>query len=668
MSRDAELDAFVDLLRSATPDEATLSQAKAATLARASAGAGTAAFLAKGLLALGLAGALGLGWVIDAPPTALPKMRATAPTLNAAAPALPLDARPDAPETPTIEAASAPVSLVAAPHVESRSPDEESAPPSRVEASRKPSAPPISRVVPDVPLQLEVGAVPTVPTGPSAPSETMAAALRDYANERYVEAAVKLQHVVEGRSDDRPDRVTQAEFFLAKCLYHIGLYHASAAAFDEVTRRGAEHPYFEASLTWLAMLAERLPEPSGVIDSVGRYEPAQLRALDRGESRRHYQHLVYLLGRARYGAGRFGEAVQLLSEVPEDSPHALEARFFEGIAHVRMRRAQPALAAFRRVIEAVEAGRTGGNDEPERMRDLAWMSVARLYYSLAMQLPARRNAEASELLGHAIAAWRNIPLSSEHWLDSFFEETWALYVAGQPARALGHVHALESPYFRARAEPEALVVRAMIQFEHCQWDAVEHGLSQFHARFDPRLDAAERALRMAARNEDAFRMLVAVRARNSRVPGAARPAIRAAFDDRALLRHLEDVRALDRERRRLERIGEGVLETSLYTRVAADHAVLRSLAVERTGELARARIARLVEALRERMTQMDTIELELSTQRRMELERPNPAPMEPPTGGRIVAVQGDQVWPWDGEWWRDELPFYLQEIDNRCGR
>ena len=402
----------------------------------------------------------------------------------------------------------------------------------------------------------------------------------------------------------------------------------------------------------------------------GRAAPGtlELRALDRGESRRHYQHLVYLLGRARYGAGRFGEAVHLLSEVPEDSPHALEARFFEGIAHVRRRRAQPALAAFRGVIEAVEAGRTGGNDEPERMRDLAWMSVARLYYSLAMQLPARRNAEASELLGHAIAAWRNIPLSSEHWLDSFFEETWALYVAGQPARALGHVHALESPYFRARAEPEALVVRAMIQFEHCQWDAVEHGLSQFHARFDPRLDAAERALRMAARNEDAFRMLVAVRARNSRVPGAARPAIRAAFDDRALLRHLEDVRALDRERRRLERIGEGVLETSLYTRVAADHAVLRSLAVERTGELARARIARLVEALRERMTQMDTIELELSTQRRMELERPNPAPMEPPTGGRIVAVQGDQVWPWDGEWWRDELPFYLQEIDNRCGR
>ena len=50
MSRDAELDAFVDLLRSATPDEATLSQAKAATLARASAGAGTAAFHAPGLM------------------------------------------------------------------------------------------------------------------------------------------------------------------------------------------------------------------------------------------------------------------------------------------------------------------------------------------------------------------------------------------------------------------------------------------------------------------------------------------------------------------------------------------------------------------------------------------------------------------------------------------
>lgn len=667
MSRDAELDAFVDLLRGATPDPAILADARAATLTRAGASlgsAGGAALLGKALAVLALGAGLALG---------VAALRADLPVARGPLPKAP-------PERASIAAPSSPGRSIPAPPIAAPSIAAPSVAPERVAtpapaATARPVAAPVERrakpadaPVARLPLQLDVGAVPVIPSGPSAPSETMAEALRDYAGERYVEAAVSLQRVVEGRSGDRADRVSQAEFFLAKCLYHLGLYHASAAAFDEVTQRGAAHPYFDASLTWLAMLAERLPEPSGVIASVGRYDAAQLSALDRGETRRHYHHLRYLLGRARYGERRFAEAVALLSGVPESSPHGLEARFFEGIAHVRMRSAQPALRAFGRVIDAVESGRTGGHDEPARMRDLAWMSVARLYYSLAMQQPSGRDAHASELLGHAIAAWRNIPLESEYWLDSFFEETWALYVAGQPARALGHVHALQSPYFRERAHPEALVVRSMIQFEHCQWDAVEHGLSGFHARFDPQLDAAERALRMAQRNEDAFRMLVAVRAHNSRVPGPARAAVRAAFDERTLLRHLEEVRALDREQRRLGRVLAGSLETSLHTRVAADLAVLRSLAVDRTGEMARERLARVVAELRERMNQMDTIELELATQRRMELERPNPAPMEPPTGGRIVAVQGDQLWPWDGEWWRDELPFYFQEIENRCGR
>ncbi|MCZ7681430.1 MAG: hypothetical protein M5U28_22610 [Sandaracinaceae bacterium] len=334
---------------------------------------------------------------------------------------------------------------------------------------------------------------------------------------------------------------------------------------------------------------------------------------------------------------------------------------------MRDHRARPALAAFRRVIRSVESGRTGGHDDPSRMYDLAWMSVARLYYSLAMQ-PRLRPERAGELLSHAIAAWRRIPLSSEHWLDSFYEETWALYVANHHGRALGHVHALESPYFRDRANPEALVVRAMIFFEHCQWDAVEQALTSFHARVDGVYEDARRAARMASSNQGAYRMLVAVEAGRSRVPPRVLPALRAAFGDRELLRHVAQVRSIEREQRMLERAGAPSLEGSLAARVAGDLAVVHALALERTGELARARVLRLAEELGERMTQMDTIELELATVRRVELRRPNRLPMGPPDGGPIVAVQGDQVWPFDGEWWRDELPFYIQDVRNRCSR
>ncbi len=325
-------------------------------------------------------------------------------------------------------------------------------------------------------------AEPIAPPPPSGPSETMAEALRDYAGERYAKAAVGFQSVADGTSRDAPEQVAQADFFLAKCLFHLDLHHASAAAFDEVTRRGAEHPYFEESLRWLAMLAERLPETSGVIESVGRYDATQLAALDTPSTRQHYHHLSYLLGRSRYEERRFDEAVSLFRQVPADSRWALAARFFEGVSHVRMHRARPATLAFRRVIDAVRTGRTGGHPEANRLNDLAWMSLARLYYSLAMD---RDREDASQLLTHAVAAWRSIPMQSEYWLDSFFEETWALYIAREHARALGHVHAMESPWYRDEANPEAQVVRSMIFFEHCQWDAAERSLNDFHTRFDP---------------------------------------------------------------------------------------------------------------------------------------------------------------------------------------
>ena len=337
------------------------------------------------------------------------------------------------------------------------------------------------------------------------------------------------------------------------------------------------------------------------------------------------------------------------------------------MSHVRDRRARPALEAFRRVIDAVASGRTGGHEDPRRLEDLAWMSVARLYYSLAMQ-PGVDDARGSELLGLAIAAWRRIPLSSEYWLDSFFEETWALYVAREYGRALGHVHALTSPYFRDRADPEALVIRAMIYFEHCQWDAVDRSLTPLPRalRSGPgRPPSAPSAWRTAReRLPDARRRAGAEFARAGRGRPCARGGVRgprARAEPRA--------GALDCERgapARAPRRSDA--RTTLQTRVTGDLAVSRSFAEAHAGELARARIQRLARSLNERMTQMDTIELELATARRDELERPNRPPMGPPDGGRIVAVQGDQIWIWDGEWWRDELPFYIQEVRNRCSR
>jgi len=41
----------------------------------------------------------------------------------------------------------------------------------------------------------------------------------------------------------------------------------------------------------------------------------------------------------------------------------------------------------------------------------------------------------------------------------------------------------------------------------------------------------------------------------------------------------------------------------------------------------------------------------------------------PPSAGLNVEVDEEhQLWPFNGEYWRDELPFYRQQVTSRCGR
>jgi len=37
-------------------------------------------------------------------------------------------------------------------------------------------------------------------------------------------------------------------------------------------------------------------------------------------------------------------------------------------------------------------------------------------------------------------------------------------------------------------------------------------------------------------------------------------------------------------------------------------------------------------------------------------------------GGAVQVDEEHQVWPFDGEYWRDELGFYRQQVTSQCGR
>lgn len=524
----------------------------------------------------------------------------------------------------------------------------------------------------DMVFSVEETGQPPAPPAEGPPSEALANALRLYQQERYMESAVQFQRVVEGETQDAPANVQKAQFFLGKALYHLRYYQSALAIFDEITQQGQGHNYFGQTLQWLAQLATQLPEPAGIIEKVGRYGAAELEQFNTSESRDLYNHLIYLMGRFKYGQGEFDEAIALFQRVSRQSDHFVYARFFEGISHVRLRRAQPAIQSFRAITEAIAEG-VSGVEDTQRMRDLAWLSLARVYYTAAN----RTNAETGErsidgtLLGNAVASWQQVGQGSEYWLDALFEESWAFFLADQYSRAMGNVHTLYSPYFDDAYYPEALVLKAVIFFSACQVENAEAMVALFHERYDPVQAELQSTLQQFEDNQQFFEFLQRVRSGEANLSPRIRGVVASALSDRTLLRHVEYVRLLEAEEARLNQSPAEFRNSSLGARILQDIFVAKSFAIDQTGDLARGRYNRLIDELGELMNQVDTVELEIATFQRGQLsqEMQEQQTAVARSGGLNVEVDEEhQMWPFDGEYWRDELGFYRQQVTSQCGR
>ena len=530
---------------------------------------------------------------------------------------------------------------------------------------------PASADAQDMVFSVEETGQPPAPPAEGPPSEALANALRLYQQERYLEASVQFQRVVEGDTQDAPANVQKAQFFLGKALYHLRFYQSALAIFDEITQQGAGHNYFGQTLQWLAQLATQLPEPAGIIEKVGRYGVDQLDQFNTAESADLYHQLIYLMGRHKYSQGEFEEAIQLFQRVDRTSDYFVYARFFEGIAHVRTRRAQPAIQSFRAIIEAISEG-VSGVEDTNRMRDLAWLSLARVYYTAANRTDAAGDREIDPtLLGNAVVAWNNIGAGSEYWLDALFEESWAFFLADEYSRAMGNIHTLFSPYFEDAYYPEALVLKAVIFFSACQVENAEAMISQFHDRYDPVQVELQSTLSQFEGNEQFFEFLTRVRAGEANLSPAIRGVVASALSDRTLLRHLEYVRVLEAEEARLNAAPEEFKNSSLGSRILQDIFVAKSFAVDQTGDLARGRYNRLIDELNELMNQVDTVELEIATFQRGQLSQEmqqQQTELQRASGLNVNVDEEHQMWPFDGEYWRDELGFYRQQVTSQCGR
>lgn len=156
------------------------------------------------------------------------------------------------------------------------------------------------------------------PLADGPPSASLERALRLFEDERYAEARPLFERAAYGGEEIASQR-ERARFFLGKTLFRLGRFADALVPFDAIAQRGPAHPYFEQGFSWLLELHPRVPATSEarLLAAIGRYEDRHADRFDLPESRETFATACYLLGRARFAAGRYGEARRLFQRVPE---------------------------------------------------------------------------------------------------------------------------------------------------------------------------------------------------------------------------------------------------------------------------------------------------------------------------------------------------------------
>ena len=505
-------------------------------------------------------------------------------------------------------------------------------------------------------------------------TEEAAQAKRLFDGDRWAEASLALFRVVNGETGDDPGNRQLAQYYLAISLYRLKFYQPSYAIFS-VIADNTNHLKFNETLLWLAKLATQLPEPADIIERVGKYSDKQVARFDNEQQRDLYFQLNYLLGRYKYRNREFNEAIRLFNKVPATSPYYVKSQFFTGISYVEIRKSVPAVESFGRIITALDEGVEGVEDEG-RMRDLAYLSMARTYYSASIRLDPDTNQPTvnAEKLSMAVKYWDKISVSSEYWLPALFEASWAYFMAGSYPKALGNIHTLQSPYFPNSFYPEADILKAVIFFTNCNYDAAEIVVARFDQHYMPIKTDLEKILERfegANQEEPFFKFLKEVRAGTAEMNNVVRPVVDSALGDRTVIRNLEYVRVLEEEIAHFAKAPANFREAELGQEIKDTLQIARDLAVRQAGELALSRYQRNLAELDEHLRNGEKIMVDVTYAIRNQLDKKLQQGQVSAAEAKIYGVvnpdQEHVLWPFDGEYWRDELGYYRQVVETACG-
>lgn len=479
------------------------------------------------------------------------------------------------------------------------------------------------------------------------------------ADRDYVNALKAFDDFLQSE-DQTPEGTAQAQFGLAESLFGLGLYANAMVNYEEILQTAPEeNPVFERSFY-------RFRECSQMVSYEGL--PGALTDHYIGGFSESFQDSYnYFLGKLFFSAADPERASIYLEKVEPRSPDYARAQYVLGLIKVNEAEGDfnGLIAANKHFQQAVGlADSEKYSDDLRRVIHLSYLSLARIAYTIGTDVP--------DLYDAAIYYYRKIPADSTNYIEALYESAWAYFLKGNFRRGMGIFHTLDGPDWENYYLPDTHLLEAQVFLNLCRTSLAQEAIKRLEKKY---LDLKPTLkLYLETYEESIFD----------------------AFVKKKLTRGLDLPRRLHLSVISDSRFNESYMNVSRYTseisQIQSNRDTFGEALTTRLLERANDLVAQgkellsqmILQILREREEELDSLDDKVERMR-FEIESQNATKLEQQIEKSYdgeIAVAKDQAesqtaanllvgdkyltWPFEGEFWADEINSYRSYLTNQC--
>ncbi len=354
--------------------------------------------------------------------------------------------------------------------------------------------------------------------------------------------------------------------------------------------------------------------------------------------------MAYLAAREAHSRKMYPLALASLTMVAETDPFYPEAKALEGVTQSLLGNPNGALAPLQ-----VALGTGQAMKRPPRFMNTVRLNLARAYYT-ASNFP------------RAIEYFARVERSSRQWPEAQFERSWAHFRLQDTNGVLSLLETHDSPFLEDHYFPEASLLKVYSLFLMCKFPEASNEIDGFKAKYEPKI-----AVLRAVEARDPVDLFNAMAGHIERGQSDLPRMITWKFEDEDRFNDsLGAVRSAEDEKKRLMNVA-----ANPFSGWATDEVEKRrDILVKAEGLRIKRRAKRMADELAQMMNDVEISKLDMMDfERRLFQAASAKGEMldKRDTVLRTKRVKANErYWPWEGEYWADEVGYYRIQSKPDC--